>query len=354
MTQPTPNSLCILRLSALGDVTHVLPIIHTLRTHWPTTRLTWVIGKLEAQLVGDLPDVEFIVFDKSAGWRGFRDLRRQLANRQFDVALLMQVSLRANLAGIGIKSPLRIGYDKQRSKDGHGLFVNRRIPATHGQHVVDSFFSFLSTAGLEARELNWNLPIPDSARAFAETHLPGQAPTLIINPCASHARRNWLPERYAALADHAANVHGMRVVLSGGPSALEREMGEMITTQMQSTPINLIGKDTLKQFLGLLEKAHVLITPDSGPAHMAAITGTPVLGLYAASNVKRSGPYFSRQWCVDKYDEAAKKFKGKPAAALPWGTKLEFPGVMDLIRVEEVKDQLDRLMKDVYSRSKGT
>ncbi|MGB7397074.1 MAG: glycosyltransferase family 9 protein, partial [Candidatus Macondimonas sp.] len=119
-----PENLCLLRLSALGDVTHLLPIIHTLRRHWPQTRLTWVIGKLEARLVGDLPGVEFIVFDKGAGWRGYRDLHRQLTGRRFDQALIMQVALRANLASLAIRAPLRIGFDRARAKDGHRLFIN--------------------------------------------------------------------------------------------------------------------------------------------------------------------------------------------------------------------------------------
>ena len=96
--------------------------------------------------------------------------------------------------------------------------------------------------------------------------------------------------------------------------------------------------------LALLERACVLISPDSGPAHMATCAGTPVIGLYAASNPIRSGPYNSRQWCVDRYDAAARKFLGKPAAALPWGRKLEFPGVMDLIEPEAVTERLDALM----------
>src|SRR5579863_533064 len=85
-----PASLCLLRTSALGDVTHVVPMVRTLQARWPDTRLTWIIGKLESRLVGDLPDVEFLIFDKGKGWRGFRDLRAQLAGRRFDALLHMR------------------------------------------------------------------------------------------------------------------------------------------------------------------------------------------------------------------------------------------------------------------------
>jgi heptosyltransferase I len=77
---------------------------------------------------------------------------------------------------------------------------------------------------------------------------------------------------------------------------------------------------------------------------MATMVGLPVIGLYAATNPQRAGPYFSREWCVDKYDEAARKFFGKPAAQIPWTTKIERPGVMDLITVSDVIAKLDALL----------
>ena len=110
---------------------------------------------------------------------------------------------------------------------------------------------------------------------------------------------------------------------------------------MQTRPLDLIGKDTLKQLLALLSRSTLVLCPDSGPMHMANAVGTPVLGLHAASNPARSGPYSDRQWCVDRYDAAARKYRKKVAAALAWGTKLEFPGVMDLIEIDDVIERLE-------------
>lgn len=337
-----PASLCILRTSAIGDVTHVVPLVHTLQAAWPQTRLTWIIGKLEHRLLGDLPGVEFIVFDKGSGRHGHREVRRQLEGRRFDVLLHMQVALRSNLLSLAVKAPLRIGYDRARSKDLHGLFVNCRIPARVGDHVLDAMGSFVEPLGLKQTRVRWDLPIGDAAREFAQRHLPGDAPTLIVCPVSSHRLRNWRPERYAAAIDHAALRLGWRVALCGGPSAFEREFGDAVLAHTQSRPLDLIGKDTLKQLLALLERATFVLCPDSGPMHMANAVGTPVLGLHAASNPARSGPYSDRQWCVDRYDAAARKFRRKPAEALAWGTKLEYPDVMDLISVDDVIERLDR------------
>jgi len=335
-----PESLCLLRTSALGDVTHVVPLVRTLQRLAPRTRITWIVGKLEHRLVGDVDGVEFIVFDKRAGLAGFAAVRRALGGRRFDALLHLQVALRANLLSALVEAPLRIGYDRARSKDLHGLFVNRRIAARSGEHVVDAIGSFLEPLGLRQTEVAWDLPVPDEALAFAERHLPGTQPTLLISPCSSHARRNWRPERYAAVSDHASR-RGWRVALCGGPGAYERAFGDAILARCAERPIDLIGKDTLKQFLALAQRATLVLTPDSGPMHMANAVGAKVLGLHAASNPARSGPYSDRRWCVDRYDAAARRFRGKPAAELPWGTKLEYEGVMDLIAVADVVERFD-------------
>ena len=335
-----PESLCILRTSAIGDVTHVVPLVHTLQAAWPETRLTWLIGKLEHKVVGDLPGVEFVVFDKAAKREGFRAVREILAGRRFSALLHMQVALRSNLLSMLVKSPLRIGYDRARSKDLHGLFINCRIPARSGEHVLDAMASFLEPLGIAQEHVRWDIPIPAEASEFADRHLPLGRRTLLISPTSSHRLRNWLPERYAAVADHAMQELDWRVALCGGPSAYEREFADDILSHMQTPCIDLTGKDTLKQLLALLRRADLLLAPDSGPMHMANAVGTPVLGLHAASNPHRSGPYSDRQWCVDRYDAAARKYRRKPAAKLAWGTKLEYRGVMDLITVDDVLERL--------------
>jgi heptosyltransferase I len=136
----------------------------------------------------------------------------------------------------------------------------------------------------------------------------------------------------------------MQVILTGGPSDLERATGMAIEAIAKQTLRNQIGKDTLPQLLGLMARSRLLLTPDSGPAHMATMVGLPVLGLYAATNPARSGPYLSRALCIDQYGAAARRFLGKDAADLPWTTKIERPGVMELITRDEVVARLDEEM----------
>ncbi|KAF1709920.1 ADP-heptose--LPS heptosyltransferase [Pseudoxanthomonas kalamensis DSM 18571] len=341
-----PASICILRLSALGDVTHVLPLVHTLQAHWPQTRLHWVIDKAGHRLLEGLPGVTFHVYDKNSGLAGMRALRRELPAEGFDVLLQMQVAARANLLSAFIRARRRVGYDRARSKDLHGLFVNERIPDRPGIHVLDAMGSFCEPLGLKQTEVSWNLPVPAAAREWAAAQWPQDGtPTLLISPCSSHVRRNWYPDRHAAVADHAL-AHGWRVVLCGGRSELERSTADAIVAAMRGQALDLVGKDTLKQLPALLERADLVMTPDSGPMHIANAMGTRVLGLHAASNPRRSGPYSDLRYCVDKYDAAARKYLGKPGEALPWGTKIEFDDVMALVEVKDAIAAFERYRAD--------
>lgn len=316
-------------------MTHVLPLVRTLRRAWPDVALTWVIGKGEQKLLDGLAGVEFLVYDKKTGLAGMRALRRELKGRRFDALLQMQVAARANLLSAFLPAQRRIGYDRSRSKDLHGLFINERIPDRPGIHVLDAIGSFCEPLGLKQTEAVWEMPIPDAAREWARAQWPEDGvPTLAISPCSSHALRNWRPERYAAVADHAV-ARGWRVVLLGGRSALERNTSDAILAAMTAPALDLVGKDTLKQLPALLERADLLMTPDSGPMHIANAMGTKVLGLHAASNPRRSGPYSDIRFCADRYDDAARKYLGKPSSELRWGTKIEHDGVMDLVTVED-------------------
>jgi heptosyltransferase I len=258
----------------------------------------------------------------------------------------MQVAFRANVLSGFVPARRRIGYDRSRSKDLHGLFINERIPDRPGIHVLDAMGSFCEPLGLRQTEVVWDLPVPAEAREWAAAQWENDGvPVLMISPCSSHVRRNWYPDRYAAVADHAAN-RGWRVVLCGGRSELERSTTDAILAAMRAPALDLVGKDTLKQLPALLERADLVVTPDSGPMHIANAMGTKVLGLHAASNPLRSGPYSDVRYCVDMYDAAARKFMGRPASELKWGTKIEFEDVMALISVQDAVDAFERFVAD--------
>ena len=342
-----PRNACIIRLSAIGDCCHTLPVVRTIQAAWPATQLTWILGKVERSLFGDIAGIEFITFDKSKGFGAYRDLRRALNGRSFDLLLHMHPSMRANVASLCVRAPERLGLDRARAKDWQWLFTNRRIPPRERRHVMDVWFEFAEALGLHTRVLRWDIPLSDADRAYAAAQIDGARPALIISPC-SNARfrnfRNWMAERYAEVADHAVERHGMHVLLTGGHTELEAEYGARIAAAAYHAPRNLVGQTTLKQLLALIARATAVVCPDSGPAHMATTVGTPVIGLYATTNRWRAGPYLSQEWVVDKYPEAVRREMGKNVDEVSWGTRVRDPEAMSLIEVRDVTGRLDALM----------
>ncbi len=338
--------MCLLRLSALGDVTHVVPLVRTLQAARPDTPIHWIIDKAGHKLLDGLPGVTFHAYDKKSGMAGVKELRRQLPPGRFEALLQMQVAFRANLLSAFIPAERRIGYDRSRSKDLHGLFINERIPDRPGIQHMDAIGSFCEPLGLRQTEVSWDLAVPQSAYEWAAAQWQDDGrPVLMISPCSSHVRRNWYADRYAAVANHAAQ-RGWQVVLCGGRSELERSMADAIQAQLHTPALDLVGKDTLKQLPALLARANLVMTPDSGPMHIANAMGAKVLGLHAASNPNRSGPYSDRRYCVDRYDDAARKYLAKQATDLKWGTKIEFDDVMELITVEDGIAAFERYVAD--------
>ena len=340
------ESICVIRLSAIGDTCHALAVIRSIQDAWPDTRITWIIGKTEAGLMADIPGIEFIIFDKRKGRVAYADVRKALDDRHFDIALCMHASMRANWLCRMINTPIRLGYDFSRARDFQWLFTNQRIEAGQKEHVLDAMMGFARAMGIPGGQPHWDIPLSPAQTEFVSQHHIGAQPLLLISPCSSQRARNfrnWSAENYAAAANHAQQKYNCKVILTGGNSALEIEYGKNIGRLCGPDLVNLIGKTSLKQLLALLEAADVLICPDSGPAHMATTVNTPVIGLYATSNPQRSGPYLSRALTVNAYPDAVGRFLGKTVDQVRWGQRVRNPGAMDLIRLVSVKQSIDEI-----------
>ncbi|EOB3676116.1 glycosyltransferase family 9 protein [Vibrio vulnificus] len=341
--EQAPNSVCFLRLSAIGDVCHAVAAVQALQRHWPSTKVTWVIGKVEAQLLQGLEGVELIVFDKKQGLDGMKAVWRQLKGRRFDALVHMQLALRASLVTLGIKATYKVGFNFKRAKEGQWLFTNRKISDTESAHVLDSFYSFIEYLGVPRTPPQWQLPISDADHHFAQETL-GDQPTLVISPAASKDERNWLADRYAALGDYAYE-QGYQVVICGSPAEREKALAADILRHMQHPALSLVGKTNLKQLTALLNKAAVVLAPDSGPAHIATTQGTPVIGLYGHSNPKRTGPYNNLNEVVSVYEQFIVEQHGKAAETLPWSTRVKGDHIMQAISVNDVIRSFDHITK---------
>ncbi len=336
-----PSSLCILRLSAIGDVCHAISVVQAIQKQWPETKITWITGKIEAMLIQDLPNIEVVVFDKKQGFKGMKALWKQLSSQHFDALLHMQAALRASVLSIGIKAKYKIGFSKNRTREGQYLFTNRHLPNSEQFHVLDNFAEFARYIGVTFDKPSWNIPLSEADEAFASQVMDNK-PTLVIAPAASKDSRNWLTERYAEIADYAA-TQGLQVVLCGSPAEREVKLAKEIEA-LSHTPLkNIVGQTSLKQLTAVLKHATIVLAPDTGPAHLATTQSTPVIGLYAHSNPLRTGPYNNLDSVVSVYKQHVEAQYHKPVEALPWGTRAKGDDLMRDISVDIVKEQLNNL-----------
>ncbi|WP_111636651.1 glycosyltransferase family 9 protein [Marinomonas shanghaiensis] len=335
--QETPvQHLAVVRLSALGDVCHAMAVVQAIIKSNPTVQVTWVTSPLEANLVRLLEGVRVVVYDKKSGLSGLLALRSLFRDQTFDVLLHLQWSLRASLVSRTIKAKRRIGFALSHSREKQHWFVNEYAPEPKGEHVLDSFLSIASVLGVTSPVLPCELVLPDANLKLPERYV-------VINPSASKSERNWTVEGYQAVIERLL-IKGICPVVTGGPSSADAIFAQAIIANRSDQVINLVGKTPLAMMLSVLKGASLVVSPDTGPAHMATLVGTPVLGLYAHSNPQRTGPYRDLENVVSVYEELATKEYQKPLSELPWSTRVHDPKAMQHIAIDRVLAVLDRLI----------
>lgn len=289
-----PREILIVMLSALGDAVHVLPVVTALKRAWPDSRITWIIQPVPHLLVKNHNAVdEFIVFHRRRGLDAvvsYRDLRRQLQGRRFDLLINLQVYFKAGLITAMAPAKVKLGFDRRRARDMNWLFTTHRIPARETGHVQDQYFEFLEHLGVDPQPIDWQLELSDEERgAQREFFAPlGRTCALVVGT--SKPEKNWDPEKYARLVETLESELGLRCVIVGGHSSIEKAAAERIVKLARIKPINALAND-IRRLLYLLDGASLVISPDTGPLHMARALDKPVVGLYGYTNPKRYGPY---------------------------------------------------------------
>ncbi len=330
-------TVCIVRLSALGDVLMLVPLVRALQDtkHY---RITWVISRPAYDLVANLDDVEFIVIEKPRNFLDLLSIRKIFKQRSFDVLLATQASFSANILYPLIKSQRKIGYDSFRAKDGHWLFVRETIMPGN-DHTLDGFLKFAYMLGVQKPiSPRWDLPLASQDLLWAQQYTATLGSTfIIVNPAASKLERSWLPERYVQLIKALQKRFTLPIVLTGGPGDYDRNLANQILSHVHC--FDLVGKTNLQQLLALISYAQLVICPDTGPSHMATAVETPVIALHAVTSAAVSGPYHCQHLAVDCYDIAVSEILGKSSA--PWGMHIHGKQTMNLITVAQILQKID-------------
>ena len=345
MSQPGLDRIAIVMMSAAGDAVHTLPVVNALRRHRPRTHITWILQPGPATLVQGHPAVdEILLFDRSRGWRAFQEIRNALASRTFDLAINLQVYFKAGIVTSFTNAPVKLGFDRARARDFNWLFTTHRIAAQPIQHVQDQYFEFLHEIGVPAEPVEWNLgPRPDEKpwqREFFSTFERPAAPIVVAT---SKPEKDWLPERWAQVADALWFDFGLEPVLVGGRSDRELHAERVIHEYARRAPRSALGSG-LRRLAAILDGSAVALAPDTGPLHMAVALERPVVSLLGYTNPKRTGPY-------RRYHDLIVDAYGDPGEDYPISMENR-PGRMERIQVNDVLERVER-WRARYSTSMG-
>lgn len=330
-----PKSICILRLSAIGDVCNALSAVQQIQRYWKNTQITWIVGKTEMQLLQNVKGIHLIPYDKKTGWKGILALWKTLRGEHFDVLLNMQTALRASMISLGIRATHKVGFSKQRAREGQWLFTQHKINEPNNPHVLAGFWAFVEYLGLPVETPKWDLGIGEKEISAVRQFIDPTRKNLLISPCSSKSEKDWLPECYAEIAN-IAHQQNINVILCGSSSEREQAIIQKVLRLCDFQPINASGKTSLLELAALIGLVDLVLTPDSGPAHIATAQGTPVVGLYAYHNPLRTGPYNNLPEVVSVYEQNVRQEFGKPSSELPWATKLKGKNLMAQITVDSV------------------
>ena len=337
MSRVPLDRVCIVMMSAVGDVVHVLPVLTALKRHHPGMHVTWVLQPGPAGLVRGHPMVdEIVLFERRAGLRGFLDLRRALAGRRFDLVINLQVYLKAGIITGMTDAPVKLGFDRARARDGNWLFTTHRIPPHPMQHVQDQYLEFCDWLEVPHQPVRWDLGPWDVAergaqRAFLARFDRPIAPIVVAT---SKPEKDWIPERWAAVCDALWHDFGLQPVLVGARSPREVDAERVILDGSRAPVHSALGQGGLRGLVGILEGAALVLSPDTGPLHITVALDRPVVSLIAYSNPKRVGPY-------RKFGDLMIDAYGDPGEDYPISMENR-PGRMPRITVRDVLERVER------------
>jgi heptosyltransferase I len=305
MSRVPMDRVCIVMMSAVGDAVHVLPVIAALKRANPAMHLTWVLQPGPATLVRGHPLVdEIIEFDRSAGLRGFLEIRRELGRRAFDLVINLQVYFKAGVITSFVRSPVKLGFDRARARDFNWLFTTHRIPPHAMQHVQDQYFEFCDWLDVPHEPVEWGLgPWAGEREWQREFYARLDRPAAPIVVATSKPDKDWMPERWAEVCDALHADFGLQPVLVGGRSPREEHAAQVILEHTHHKPVSALGSG-LRKLVSIFDGAALVLSPDTGPLHVSVALDRPVVSLIGYSNPKRVGPYRKfRDLMIDAYGE---------------------------------------------------
>jgi heptosyltransferase I len=333
--------VCIVHLTGIGDVVHGLALALDLKRDDPSRHLVWVAEPAPAGVLRHHPAVdEVVVFHKTRGLAGIRELRDALRPRSSDLTINLQRYAKSIFPTLLSGAPVRLGLPRSMTRDGTSLFHTHHLTERPWCHTQDLVLAFREPLGLPAdTPVEWRItfaPHEVEARDTFFRDLPGTGPVAGLVLATANRKKDWPAPRYATLA-RALLERGWRVLLVGGPGAREREAARVVEG---AVPQVVDGRgDSVRRMMWMVDGVDLLVSPDTGPLHVAHAVGTPVVGIFGHSNPARVGPWRRyRELVVDHYTEPGEG--PDPSRYAPRSGRMETidPGEV-LERVDQARDR---------------
>jgi lipopolysaccharide heptosyltransferase I len=307
-----PQRIVLIKPSSLGDIVHSLPVLSALRQRFPGAHLAWAVNRAYAPLLEGHPDLdETLPFDRRAARRSWLSAARAavgyfrtLRGGRFDLAIDLQGLLRSGLMTLATGAPRRIGPADGREGARWCYTDTFALPTTGSRHAVDRYWSIAETLGAGAGPKTFRISIQPLASSWADEMLqPLPRPWLVLGVGARWQTKRWLPEHFASLTARAQGEFGGTAIFVGGPD--EVALARAVRTQLAGPSLDLTGRTALPQLAAILARADVMLANDTGPLHLAAALGRPVVAPYTCTRAAWTGPYGpaaraveTRVWCA--------------------------------------------------------
>jgi heptosyltransferase-1 len=346
-------NILIVKLSAIGDVIHTLPALNAIRSHFPDAQITWLVEENAASLVEDHEALDRVLVSKRKRWmRGLRSSSffstiseiyrfiKALRDTYYDMILDFQALLKSGVLIALTRGQRKIGFGKGLEHMEHSyIFLNERIPAVNMEiHALSRGMMLLHAVGIPANEVEYNLPVSNRDREKVNNLLRrygmrDNKSFIAINPVAKWETKLWANEKFAQLADRLIGAYDARIIFTG--AFRDRQTIQDIMSFMKGRAVNLAGDTTLKMLAALYERVYFVVSTDTGPMHMAAAVGTPVVALFGPTAPWRTGPHGSDHQVIQAGLGCSPCFK----------RRCETMDCMKLISVEQVLDATFLLFK---------
>lgn len=297
--------ILIIKLSSIGDVVHTLPALYALRNAYPYAKIDWLVEEEPSNILIGHPLLNDVFVIKKKGW--LKDLKRTYAVAKkiralnYDIILDFQGLFKSGIWVFLSNGKRRIGFDKSREMSY--LFLNERLPPYNpDKHAVERYLDLVKHLGIKCDSINPPIPITEKEKKKVSGLLKTGGilegtPFIVVNPLARWETKLWGAKKIAGLCNEMVDSFSCRVVVVGAFSEKDNKEFFSLTN---NRVVDLTGKTTLKELAHLMSLSSVVITVDSGPMHIAAAMGVPVVAIFGPTAPWRTGPYGSIHTIIRK------------------------------------------------------